>query len=68
MARKEMCIRDSGMDHPVERLEKVVYPDAVRQLAGFDEIPLPFGQFPRGGFLLLDNQVAADLRPRVRYV
>ena len=53
------------MDHPVERLEKVVYPDAVRQLAGFDEIPLPFGQFPRGGFLLQDNQVAADLRPRV---
>ena len=51
------------MDHPVERLEKVVYPDAVRQLAGFDEIPLPFGQFPRGGFLLQDNQVAADLRP-----
>ena len=54
-----------GMDHPVERLEKVVYPDAVRQLAGFDEILLPFGQFPRGGFLLQDNQVAADLRPRV---
>ena len=54
-----------GMDHSVERLEKVVYPDAVRQLAGFDEIPLPFGQFPRGGFLLQDNQVAADLRPRV---
>ena len=38
----QMCIRDR--DHPVERLEKVVYPDAVRQLAGFDEIPLPFGQ------------------------
>lgn len=53
------------MDHPVERLEEVVYPDAVRQLAGFDEIPLPFGQSPRGGFLLQDNQVAADLRPRV---
>ena len=33
-----------GMAPSVERLVKVVYPDAVRQLAAFDEIPLAFGQ------------------------
>ena len=54
-----------GVDHPVERLEKVVYRNPVRQLAGFDEVPLPLGEFPRGGSLLQDNQVAADFRSRV---
>ncbi len=36
----DLCV---GMYHAVERSEQVVHPNAVRQLAGFDEIQLSLG-------------------------
>lgn len=42
----DLCI---GMDNSVERVEKVVYADAVRQTACFDKILLPLGKFACGG-------------------
>ncbi len=41
-----------GMDYPIECSEQVVYPNAVRQLAGFDEIQLSRRQLARKSFLL----------------
>ena len=50
------------MDNSVERVEKVVYADAVRQTACFDKILLPLGKFACGGVFLQDDKVAADIR------
>ena len=54
----DLCV---GVDYPIECSEQVVHPNAVRQLAGFDKIQLPRGQFCRRGFLLQDDKIAAYL-------
>ena len=51
-----------GLHHAVERLEAVVYRNAVRERACFDKVPLPLGEGAGGRVLLQNDKVAAHLR------